>query len=278
MSTRLWLSGCSLDAIDSWMGSKDEECLSQILAYAEQYLDGKNDEDIELLESVKQLITELVFTDREQCCHDPDCGEEHAHDEHSHGKDAENDDSDAPDDEEQEDEGEEAEEDSDDDSEEESDEGSDEDDEEGDDEPGETETLAEVTAAYILARCASTTCWPEGNDEQEWSYAEIADLESQLGPRFGEDLIWLHFILGGRSLFDLDFDPQVGFCSFFSNEQVVLFKEALLRVRAECAEIVDQGRLNEQDFDSDMVDTMQYLADDLAVLEEAGHDLFIYVS
>ena len=261
MSTRLWLSGCSLDAIDSWMGSKDEECLSQILAYAEQYLDGKNDEDIELLESVKQLITELVFTDGEQCCHDPDCGEEHAHDEHSHD-DAEEQDSDAPDDEAQDDEGEEAEEDSD----------------EEDEEPGETETLAEVTAAYILARCASTTCWPEGNDEQEWSYAEIADLESQLGPRFGEDLIWLHFILGGRSLFDLDFDPQVGFYSFFSNEQVVLFKEALLRVRAECAEIVDQGRLNEQDFDSDMVDTMQYLADDLAVLEEAGHDLFIYVS
>jgi hypothetical protein len=89
MSTRLWLSGCSLDAIDSWMGSKDEECLSQILAYAEQYLDGKNEEDIELLESVKQLITELVFTDREQCCHDPECGEDHAHDEHSHGDDAE---------------------------------------------------------------------------------------------------------------------------------------------------------------------------------------------
>ncbi len=115
MSTRLWLSGCSLDAIDSWMGSKDEECLSQILAYAEQYIDGKNEEDIELLESVKQIITELVFTDREQCCHDPECGEDHAHDEHSHGKDAENDDSDAPDDEAQDDEGEEAEEDSDDD-------------------------------------------------------------------------------------------------------------------------------------------------------------------
>lgn len=268
MSTRLWLSGCSLDAIDSWMGSKDEETLSQILAYAEEYIDGDEEEDIELLESVKQILTELVYADNDHCCDDLECGVEHEEgEEESEESEQEGAEADAVDEDEEVDEGKGDDDDSDEDA-----------DEEADEEPGETETLAEVTAAYILARCASTACWPDDSEEQEWSYQDIADLESQLGSRFGEDLIWLHLILGGRSLFDLEFDPQVGFYSFFTNEQVVQFKEALLRVRAECAEIVDQGRLDEQTFDSGMVDTMQYLADDLAVLEEAGHDLFIYVN
>jgi len=277
MSTRLWLSGCSLDAIDSWMGSKDEETLSQILAYAEEYIDGEEEEDIELLESVKQILTELVYADNDHCCDDPECGVEHEGGE-DESEEAEQEDANAADEDEEVEEGEENDEEVEEEDDEDSDEDADEDSEDGDEEPGETETLAEVTAAYILARCASTACWPDDSEEQEWSYQDIADLESQLGSRFGEDLIWLHLILGGRSLFDLEFDPQVGFYSFFTNEQVVQFKEALLRVRAECAEIVDQGRLNEQNFDSGMVDTMQYLADDLAVLEEAGHDLFIYVS
>lgn len=286
MSTRLWLSGCSLDAIDSWMGCKDEEILSQILAYAEDFINGDNEEDIELLESVKQILTELVYADNEHSCDDPECGVEHeAGEEHevdedesegSEQEDFEDAEADAVDDDAEEEV--EDDEEVDEDSEEDVEEYSDEDSEEGDEEPGETETLAEVTAAYILARCASTACWPEGDEEQEWSYGDIADVESQLGSRFGEDLIWLHLILGGRSLFDLEFDPQVGFYSFFTNEQVVQFKDALLRVREECAEIVDQGRLNEQDFDSGLIDIMQYLADDLAVIEEAGHDLFIYVS
>lgn len=126
------------------------------------------------------------------------------------------------------------------------------------------ETASVVCALYLFAKLDSRDIWPSGEAEREWAWADFDDLLNQLGERFGEDKKYLECIVAGRPIIGDDFTANAGFYSFLFLDEIVRLKTAMQKVHKECSKIIDSGAMNEQDFDSGMLNVLECHIEDLS--------------
>lgn len=140
------------------------------------------------------------------------------------------------------------------------------------------ESTAEVAAAYALARVQSAGPWPDGEDELEWSGADVRQLVEQCGARLGPVTDLLDSLLTGRNLFGEGFDEDAGWYAFLRTEEIAQLASKMQLVFDECLKIVDSRAMNQQDFDSNVVDIMEYLLEGLTSAQESRLEMFVYAS
>ncbi len=142
----------------------------------------------------------------------------------------------------------------------------------------EPETTVEVLSVYSMALQAETNPWEDHEVELEWAYGDLDELYRDCLPRFQGTEHLLEHIIGGRPFLATDFDPESNLYSFLNNGEIKDLASKMQEVYSQCAEIVDAGDLNEQDFDSGVLDTMEYMLSALTVAAESGDDIFIFFS
>ncbi|MDX1989322.1 MAG: hypothetical protein SFV17_21730 [Candidatus Obscuribacter sp.] len=142
----------------------------------------------------------------------------------------------------------------------------------------EPETNVEVITAYSMAQQAETNPWGENEVELEWPYGDMDELYRDCRSRFQDAEHLLEHILNGRPLFGEEFDPEAGWYAYLTNGEIQDLATKMQEVYNQCAAIVDSGALNKQDFESGVVDTMEYMLGTLKVAAESGDDIFIFAS
>lgn len=136
-----------------------------------------------------------------------------------------------------------------------------------------TETVAEVSAInFLVANSASPI---EGDCENEWPWQSLNDMNVQFQKRFDERTrILFNYCVEGRPYIGKEFDSDAGFYWYLTNSEVVELHTGLDKVYVVVAEIIDSGAMNEQDFDGNLVDTLQAFMETLDSVRETKMDLF----
>ncbi len=139
------------------------------------------------------------------------------------------------------------------------------------------ESGEEIAAAYALASVNSTNPWEE-EGEQEWAWGDVDQVYRECGTRFGDQASLLELLVGGRNMFGQGFDDEAGWYTYLRHDEVAELNARMYEVLEQCAEIIDSGAMNEQDFDSSVVGIMECLSETLTTVEESGDDIFVYAS
>lgn len=136
-----------------------------------------------------------------------------------------------------------------------------------------TETVAEVSAInFLVANSASPV---EEDCENEWPWQSLNDMNVQFQKRFDERTrILFNYCVEGRPYIGKTFDSDAGFYWYLTNSEVVELHSGLDKVYVVVAEIIDSGAMNEQDFDGNLVDTLQAFMETLESVRETKMDLF----
>jgi len=136
-----------------------------------------------------------------------------------------------------------------------------------------TETVAEVSAInFLVANSASSV---EEDCENEWPWQSLNDMNVQFQKRFDERTrILFNYCVEGRPYIGKTFDSDAGFYWYLTNSEVVELHSGLDKVYVVVAEIIDSGAMNEQDFDGNLVDSLQAFMETLDSVRETKMDLF----
>ena len=145
----------------------------------------------------------------------------------------------------------------------------------------EIEGEGEVMAGYTMAISASANPqpWEDENEEEEWSWADVYDLATQFGKNIDKKGVrLLDLICQGRPLFGKKFGDDCGWYCYLTKAEVKDLNHAITKMYEDTERRLATGALNEIDFDSRLVDVMQYLSQHLSLIEDHEQDMFIYAS
>ena len=130
----------------------------------------------------------------------------------------------------------------------------------------EVETIAEVAAIMTLVENSAQSLEDDG--DMEWPWKELTEIDRQLQKRFdARTKLLFSFFVEGRNLVGRSFDDDAGFYLYLTKSEIEELRTGLEKVYATISEIVDSGAMNEQDFDSNMVDTLQTFTQTLEAVQ-----------
>lgn len=135
------------------------------------------------------------------------------------------------------------------------------------------ETIAEVSAVNFLT--ANSSQGIDDECEAEWPWSDLNNMNVQFQKRFDDRTKELfNYCVEGRPLIGDKFDSDAGFYLYLTNSEVSTLRTGLDKVHVVISEIVDSGAMNDQDFDGNLVDTLQAFMETLDAVSAAKLDLF----
>lgn len=136
-----------------------------------------------------------------------------------------------------------------------------------------TETVAEVAAINFLVTSSASAI--DDDCENEWPWQSLNDMNVQFQKRFDERTrVLFNYCVEGRPYIGKAFDSDAGFYWYLTNSEVIELHAGLNKVYVVVAEIIDSGAMNEQDFDGNLVDTLQAFLETLDSVRNTKLDLF----
>jgi hypothetical protein len=140
------------------------------------------------------------------------------------------------------------------------------------------ERQADATAFCVLAKHAALQPQPwdeEADGELPWD--DLHELSRQFKKRFDQRTrVLFDYLVVGRALTGKGFSHDADWYAYLTTEELKELQDGLLKVVEPVREMVAAGSLNKQDFDSSLVDVIDYVLEPVMRMTSCGADLFVY--